>query len=109
MDDPRESPWSYFDLNDHITDLRQDDPRTLPRRRELWAFAVSSSGIEEANLHLQSVFAHLAPMVVPALHLYTCHMELTAREGVDPFHTLLHMMGVALPRWFISMFWQGTT
>ena len=83
MDDPRESPWSHFDLNDHVTDLRQDDPRALPRRRELWAFALSSLGIEEPNLHPQSVFAHLAPMVVPALHLYTRHMELVVRDGME--------------------------
>ena len=108
MDDPRESPWSHFDLNDHITDLRQDDSHAMPRRHELWAFALSSPGIDEPNLHPRSVFARLALVVVPALHRYTRRMELAACEGMEPFHTLLQMTGVALPQQFIRTFWQGT-
>ena len=73
MDDLRESPWSHFDLKDYITDLRQDNPQALPNF-ELWAFALPSPGIEEPNLHPRSVFARLALVVIPALHLHTRQM-----------------------------------
>ena len=97
MDNPRESPWAHFDLNDHVTDMCQDDPRALPMRRHLWIFALPSPGIEEPNLHYRSIFARLASVVIPALHLYTRQMELAVREGMDPFHTLLRMTGLSLP------------
>jgi len=108
MDDARESLWSHFDLNDHITDLRQDDPQSLPGQGELWAFALPPPGIEEPNLHPWKGLTHLAPVAVPVLHLYTRQLELAARESMDPFHAFLQLMGIALPRRFIGMLWHGT-
>ena len=37
VDDPGEGSWSHFNFKDHVTDMRQDDPRALPGRGEFRA------------------------------------------------------------------------
>ena len=109
MDDSGKGLWPHFDLDQHITDLRQDDPRALPRRGEFLAFVLPSPGIEEPNLHPWRVHTHLTLMVIPAFHLYACQMELAAREGMDPFHAFLQVMCITLIRWSIGVLWHWTT
>jgi len=97
MNDMGEGPWPHFYFDDHVTNLRQDDPRVLPGQSEFRAFALPPPEIEEPKLHPQGVLTCLAPLVGPALHFHTRLMELAAGEGMDPFHAFLQMMCVALP------------
>ena len=89
MDDPVEGSSSHFNFEDHVTDLRQDDPPALPGRGEFRASALPPPGVKEPNLRPRRVLTHLAPVVVPALHPHTHLLELAASEGMDFFHAFI--------------------
>ena len=75
MNDTGKGPWPHLNFDDHVTNLRQDDPRALPRRGEFRAFALPPLGVEKPNLHPRGVLTRLALVVVPALHFHTRLLE----------------------------------
>ena len=94
MNDPGKDPWAHFDVYHQVTELCQDDTWALPKQSELGASALPPPGVEEPNLHPQRALTHLAPAVVPALHLYACQIELVARKGMDSLYAFLQVMCV---------------